>query len=586
MSASIGEAVLHLVGDATQLITGSKKAKLEVEGILGKMGIGLTAAGIGVAAVATAVTGLGVGIMAMTTKGAASADQIMEMSAKYSVAADQIQKMKYAAELVDVPLETMLGSFTRLTMSMGVAKDVTSEQAAIFKSLEVDAIDPLTGQLRSANDVWMETIGALNGVQNSAERDAISLKLFGRSAFELNPLIEAGTDALKELGEEAKTSGYVMTESQLKALGKVDDAIQKLKRGAEGVLNQLAGIFAPGVSKVVEVVGGYMGKLGAILGDESLSSADKIDAAAELVKTIATDITNNLPKIAEAGIGVLQSLVQGIVDSIPTLMPAAVDVLMSLLNFIIEMLPILADGAVQMVLAIAVGIGEALPELIPAVVEMLLMLVTIIIESLPLLLDAGMKIVDGLIDGIIGSIPQLVSLMTTIIPLLVRTLLTLIPQMWEAASQIILGLLTGLTDGLPGLANGGISMIEQICDAIITELPKIIEVGVKVGESLLDGIWTALANALPRLLEQFKTYFITSSMTDEEFNNLLFTKIDSMATPSRGTRYSAAGLVVGTSPSNWGSTVTNNYNLTGNYRYQDETTLIDQVKILQLLGGQ
>jgi len=33
------------------------------------------------------------------------------------------------------------------------------------------------------------------------------------------------------------------------------------------------------------------------------------------------------------------------------------------------------------------------------------------------------------------------------------------------------------------------------------------------------------------------------------------------------------------------SSVTNNYNLAANYKYQSESTLIDQVKMLQLLGG-
>ena len=34
-----------------------------------------------------------------------------------------------------------------------------------------------------------------------------------------------------------------------------------------------------------------------------------------------------------------------------------------------------------------------------------------------------------------------------------------------------------------------------------------------------------------------------------------------------------------------GSSVTSNYYLTGNYQYQSQTTLMDQVRMLNLLGG-
>ena len=488
MPPSLGEAVLHLVGDDSKLTANTTAAKTKVEGILGKIGTGMKMVGTGILATGTAITALGVGIYAMTAKGAANADAVMEMSAQYGVATDQIQKMKYASELVDVPLETMLGSFTRLTMSMGAAKDPTSEQAELFKRLGVDAIDPLTGQLRSANDVWLDTVGALGGIENSAERDAVSLKLFGRSAMELNPLIVAGTDALKELGDQAQASGYVMTESQLKALGGVDDAIQKMKRGAEGVLNQLAGIFAPGIAAVVDTVGGYLGKLGAIMGDESLSISEKIGAASDLVKTIATDIATNLPAMAETGIGILKSIIQGIVAAIPTLMPAIVQVLMSLVQFIVDMLPLILDGALKIIIALAQGLAQALPALVPAIVQTVVTIVQALIDNAPMMLEAALQIIVGLVNGLVMSIPTLIEAVPQLIESIVTALIVNLPTIILAAIQIVIALIAGLIQAIPRIVGNIPLIIMAIVNGLMSGVNQLVE----VGKNLMSGFWNGI----------------------------------------------------------------------------------------------
>jgi hypothetical protein len=475
-------------------------------------GTAFNVASTAVSIAGTALAGTGAAIYAMTAKGAANADQILEMSDKYSVATDQIQRMKYAAELVDVPLETMLGSFSRLTMSMGEAKDGTSEQAQLFAQLGVDVTDS-TGNLRSANEVWMDTVGALGGIGNSAERDAVSLKLFGRSAMELNPLIVAGTDALRELGDEAQASGYVMTESQLKSLGGVDDAIQKMKRSTEGVLNQLAGIFAPGIASVVDTVGGYMGKLGSIIGDESLSSAEKIGAATELVQTIATDIAENLPQIAQSGISILQAIIQGLMSSLPTLMPAIVQVIMSIVQFIVQMLPLILDGALKIVIALAQGLAQALPSLIPAIVQMLMTIVQVLLENLPMLIEAGLQIIIGLIQGIVAALPLILDQLPVIIVTIVEVIIQSLPMLLDAAIKIIFALIDGLIKSLPSLIAYIPQIIMGIVKALIGGIPQLLQVGKNLMSGFWEGIksmftaiWDGIGNFVSGVVDKVKNF--------------------------------------------------------------------------------
>ena len=48
-------------------------------------------------------------------------------------------------------------------------------------------------------------------MENETERDALAMQILGKSAQELNPLIEAGSARMQELGEQAEAAGYVMS---------------------------------------------------------------------------------------------------------------------------------------------------------------------------------------------------------------------------------------------------------------------------------------------------------------------------------------------------------------------------------------
>ncbi len=472
MANTLASLLIKLGIDSTEFTKGIDEAKGKISGFGGQV-TGAVASAMPailktsqvVTAVGTAAIGAGTAVYGMAVKGASAADDLLVMASKTGIGVEKLQEMQYASELVDVSMETMTGSFTRMTMSMAAAKDGTGEQAKIFKQLGVSVTDS-AGNLRATNDVWLDSIAALGGVQNQAERDAMSLKLFGRSAIELNPLILAGKDALQKYGQEAQNTGYILKESQVNALASVDDAIQRVSRGAEGIQKQLAASFAPGVASVVETVSGYVGQLGSILGDSSLSTSEKIGKAADLVKTIASDISNALPQLMETGLGIIKALVKGIIGAIPTLMPAIVDVVIGITDFLIEMLPVLADGAIQIIVALANGIGAALPKLIPAVVEAMLIIVNVLIENIPLLISAALQLIIGLAKGLILAIPQLIAAVPKIIVAIFNGLVSGVGQLVNAGGQLMAGFWQGVQSWFGRIGQGIADFIGGVVSSV------------------------------------------------------------------------------------------------------------------------
>ena len=196
------------------------------------------------AAVAAAIVKVEKAMISMTKESAAFADNIITLSMQTGQSTQQLQEFAYASELIDVSVDTLQGSLTKLTNNMQDTMNGTGNAKASFEALGV-SVTNADGSMRSANDVFYETIDALGQVKNETERDAMSMDIFGRSAQDLNPLIIQGSKTLKAYADEAHNMGYVLDDEALSALGAVDDAYQRLQKTQEGVKNQLAVEFAP-----------------------------------------------------------------------------------------------------------------------------------------------------------------------------------------------------------------------------------------------------------------------------------------------------------------------------------------------------
>lgn len=199
------------------------------------------------------VAGLVTGFGKLTIETAQAADEILTMSSVTGLATDTIQEMNYAAELLDVSADTITGSMGKMIRSMDDARSGSKDAAEAFRQLHLRVTDN-NGQLKNSEQMFYEVIDALGRVKNETERDAIAMQIFGRSARELNPLIEKGSGALKELAEQAHEMGYVMSGDTLEAFGKLDDAMQMWDNQVQTLKNSLAMVLLPVLTSFFELL--------------------------------------------------------------------------------------------------------------------------------------------------------------------------------------------------------------------------------------------------------------------------------------------------------------------------------------------
>lgn len=309
----LGTALTDIAGKfGVQLPDGAAKAAEALNGI--NAGAALAVTGLGL--LAAAIVKVEKQLISMTKESAAYADNILTLSLTTGQTTDQLQEFSYASELIDVSLDTLQGSLTKLTNNMQDAANGTGNAQAAFQQLGVSVTDA-DGHLRSANDVFYDAIDALGDVTNATERDALAMDIFGRSAQDLNPLIVQGADTLREYAQEAHDMGYVLDNDALAALGAVDDAYQRLQKTQEGVKNQLSEQFAPYLTEFYEKITRLIKDGGQALKDSGLVDAFGmiLESVGDLIAPTNELAEDSVPKLTQA-LRPLAEVMAGIADTI------------------------------------------------------------------------------------------------------------------------------------------------------------------------------------------------------------------------------------------------------------------------------
>lgn len=293
----------------------------KAKGFVGKLSDAFKDAGDKINGMAGVLTGLNQGFELMgkavnAVKGAYDAligdtvtlaDDLLTQSSVTGLSTDTLQEYGYMAGLVDTDVSTITGSLTKLTKSMDSATSGTGASYEAFQQLGIDVTNA-DGSLRNANDVFNEAIDKLGQMEEGTERDALSMNIFGKSAKELNPLIDAGSEALEEYRQQAHEMGYVIDNETLNSLGGVDDNMEILKNTFESAKRQIATALLPIVEKITIAFVEWAGsvdwkKVGETIGSVMSGIGKAIDAVIPIISNIITWVGK--------AIGILKDLFTG-----------------------------------------------------------------------------------------------------------------------------------------------------------------------------------------------------------------------------------------------------------------------------------
>ena len=263
---------------AEKAASGFNVTAAKISATADKMASGLSNAADKTRGLSMAAGGVLAALGGAAYKAAQSADDLNTLAKQTGFTTAELQKMQYAADRIDVPMETITSAAAKMTKQLA-----NNEKKFAALGVETRNAD---GSFRDVNEIFNATVEALSQIPNETERDSAAMEIFGKSANELAGIIDDGGASLRALGEEAENLGVIIPQDQLDAANQLNDEIDKLK--AEGM-----GAFAALGTEVVEMVLPYIPKV-----------AESIEQVIMFIKTLDPAVI----KLAAGVLGVTAAL--------------------------------------------------------------------------------------------------------------------------------------------------------------------------------------------------------------------------------------------------------------------------------------
>lgn len=246
------------------------------------------------------------GFWDMETDAGKWADDLTTAASKAGMDVETYQSWQYASQLIDTEVSKISSTITKLEKELG---SENKEVAKAFNQLQVSTRAAGSG-VRDATEVFWDVIDALHKVEDPTKRSIYAQQLLGESWKDLNPLIEAGSQAYKDLAKEGLETATV-SEKNVSKLGEMNDAQNKLNASIEKAKFDTLAALAPTFTEVSNALNTAVGAL-----NEFLQSKEGQEALGNLNEALSGVIKSFLGE--DGGKGTFQSIVEGASGAIQT----------------------------------------------------------------------------------------------------------------------------------------------------------------------------------------------------------------------------------------------------------------------------
>jgi ribosomal protein S20 len=194
--AQASKAAKELGKNFDKMDKSAAKTSKSISAKMKKLGKSFAAVGAAVAATGAAAVAFGQQMADLT-------NELVDASTKSGIAVDTLAGLRLAAEGSGLAFANLEGGLIKFQSAMDSANMGSKLTADAFKSLGVDVADA-DGNLRDADTVFNEAVRSLGQLENTTERNAKAMILFGRSGGA--SLIQSGAldnlEAMKNLATE------------------------------------------------------------------------------------------------------------------------------------------------------------------------------------------------------------------------------------------------------------------------------------------------------------------------------------------------------------------------------------------------
>lgn len=238
--ATIGSLAVNITAVTDKFTKGLHSAKSQ----LGKFVGGITSA-------QTAVAGLAVAGLGMIVNSAIEAGgKLQELTAKLKISSEALTALHYAAGQLESSAEAVDTAIAKMSINLGKAAQGSTGAIDAFNRLGIDFQKVLALPVEQQ---FLAIIDAIRQIPDHAQQAAAAVAIFGKGAVAIQPLINAGSEAIAQMGAEAASNGVIIGTDTVEALDNAGDSINSFWASWEALKVQAVGTFGPAISGVMWV---------------------------------------------------------------------------------------------------------------------------------------------------------------------------------------------------------------------------------------------------------------------------------------------------------------------------------------------
>lgn len=255
------------------------------------------------AALGAAGVAAGAAIYGVATKSAQASDRVDKMSQKLGLSRTAFQELDFVASQSGTSVEGLRGGMRTLVRQMTSAATGTGKSADAFKKLGVSVTDA-NGEMKSQEDIFFETVSALQNMEDGTEKASLATQLLGRSGTELMPLLNGAAGSMDSMRQQAHDLGLVLSDETIDAGVKFTDTVDQVQRAFSAIIVQIGGDLMPIIQNALEFVLAHLPEIQSVM-------STVFNVLQGFVTTFVDIVTNTIMPILEDLISFVTNIFAG-----------------------------------------------------------------------------------------------------------------------------------------------------------------------------------------------------------------------------------------------------------------------------------
>lgn len=240
---------------------------------------------------------LGGGLLLGLQQAAGLGDRIAKTADRLQIGVGALQEFRFAADRSGISVQAFDSSLERFVKRVGEASKGAGEAGRVLRFLGVE-LKTSNGEMRDTEDLLMEVLGALGGLDDAATQAAAAAAIFGREGLAMVNLAAEGAGGIEALRTEARRFGVMSEETARKSEDFVDQ-MTNLKAAVNGLKFAVAGELLPAISGLLRNLTEWIVANRAVIAPKVVEFTKQLGQALLSIGAVAATVFGALQSIAD-----------------------------------------------------------------------------------------------------------------------------------------------------------------------------------------------------------------------------------------------------------------------------------------------